>query len=96
MRLSEFLIDPSTCKLSASRLCLLVLVVVIVPAFLYACARGWLAVGYVSPIATMLGVVVGAVCGVYGVSTYTSGGGGVQTFLSTTACKAKPAPPEGG
>ncbi len=77
-RLVEFITDPSTNKLSASRLCLLVIVLIF-----------WPTTAILELTGHKLGIwpqLVGltlAVCGVYGVSTYTSGNFGIQNFLGT-------------
>ncbi len=84
MYIREFIIDPSTNKFSASRLCLMVEVLLFVPLFVVLAALGVLPKEFAGAIGTMLGVVVGATCGVYGVSTYTSGNVGEAAFLTTT------------
>jgi len=63
-KLSELITDPQSGQLSASRLCLLVLILGYLPVL-----AGLEAVGVKITIWAHLTVIVGSVCGVYGINT---------------------------
>ncbi len=90
MKKIEFITDPSTNKLSASRFCLLVEILLFVPAFIVLCALHVIPKEMAVPIGSLLGIVVGATCTVYGVSTYTSGATGIAAFIDTTLAAPPP------
>lgn len=88
MKKIEFITDPSTNKLSASRLCLLIEVGLAVVVIALCALRiipkeyGWLG--------TMLAGMTAATCTVYGVSTYTSGNFGIAAFVDQTLAAPPP------
>ena len=68
-KLSEFVTDPSSGEFSMSRLCLGVLVFMDM-AWAITCIMGLPPESLVSPVCSLLSTVTGAVCGVYGVNSF--------------------------
>lgn len=79
MKLRELITDPSAGQLSMSRL-MPPVVVALDGAWVAAVVLGMPPATAVSPVSSMLGVVTGAVCGVYGLSTVKGGGGIIETI----------------
>ena len=69
MRLSEFITDPSSNALSMSRLCLGIIVCMDI-IWVFSCIKGIPPANLVAPVSSMLGVVTGAICGVYGANSF--------------------------
>lgn len=64
MRILEFLLDPQSNQLSASRMCLVVLVLIYLPGLIVSDLLGY-KVGFWVQFA----MIISAVCGVYGVNS---------------------------
>ena len=89
-RFIELVIDPSSGQLSMSRL-LLPWVLLLDAAWAYAAVKGWTPKDALAPVSSMLGVCTGAICGVYGLSTFKSGLS--QMFGSRTVVGSPLLPP---
>lgn len=84
----ELIIDPSSGQFSASRLCLLVIVLVYVPVL------GVLeALGFKMPFWANLAMITGAVAGAYGANSFGRVWRESSSYESGPIPKAKPAPP---
>ena len=88
----EFILDPSVNKLSTSRLLLWVIIAVDI-LWVICCIKGYPPNYTVTPVSYMLGAITTALCGIYTVSTYSSGNVGVQNFLQSVG---RVDPPKGG
>jgi hypothetical protein len=91
----EFLIDASVDKLSANRLCLFIVIGLVIY-WVRACVNGYPPQYAVAPVSYMLGAVTTAICGIYAVSTYSSGnpfGGIIQKFGGAVWSKTDPITP---
>jgi len=77
MKIVELITDPNSQQLSMSRLCLPV-VVAIDLGWVVAAVMGWPPKEALNPVSSMLGVITGGICGVYGLSTVKAGSGIVE------------------
>jgi hypothetical protein len=77
MKIVELITDPSSQQLSMSRLCLPVVVALDI-GWVVAAVMGWPPKEALNPVSSMLGVITGGICGVYGLSTVKTGSGIVE------------------
>lgn len=92
MRLTEFLTDPSSNQGSMSRVCLLIIVCMDV-VWTVTCIMGIPPANIVAPVSSMLGIVTGAIAGIYGANSF---GGAwhrvLNSFDGPPAIRPKPRP----
>lgn len=89
MRIVEFFTDPSSNALSMSRLGLGIIVCIVV-AWTISCILGIPPANLVSPVSSMLGIVTGAIAGIYGANSF----GGAWNRSAGPGIGWPPVPPE--